>query len=284
MRVSLDLRPSFVGAHGNHTFARRSNANEQQEHKQQQQDRVTIRKPFLNGPGQKTAASALERLMEQKQGLMERRDNYLSEALKKGTSAESMKAELENIDKQIRELEEQMRKIQLEEQRKAAGLDEESKKKGEKSNASSPGGGYPNERSQEDSVLSSNTMQAVVSASQEKQNFGRIKMAQNTLRTEAKGWEHSDPVRSSELKEKAENLNGKLMELSGNIASDIAKAVREEDKIASAKPAKQTKEDESLDKPQQSGRRQLTAQEIETYSEKRKGNKSPAGTIVNLTL
>ncbi|WP_163853182.1 hypothetical protein [Paenibacillus elgii] len=283
MRISLDLRPSLVGAHSNHTYARRSNANEQQEHKQQQQDKVTIRKPFLNGPGQKTAASALERLMEQKQNLTERRGNYLSEALKKGTSAESMKVELENIDKQIRELEEQMRKIQLEEQRKAAGLDEESKKKGEKSNTSGLGGSYPNE-SQEDSVVSSNTMQAVVSASQEKQNFGRIRMAQNTLRTEAKGWEHSNPARSSELKEKAENLNGKLMELSGNIASDLTKAIREDDKIASAKPAKQAKEEESSDKPQQSGSRQLTAQEIETYSEKRKGNKSPVGTIVNLTL
>ncbi|WP_010493310.1 hypothetical protein [Paenibacillus elgii] len=283
MRVSLDLRPSFVGAHSNHTYARRSNANEQQEQKQQQQDKVTIRKPFLNGPGQKTAAKALERLMEQKQGLMERRGNYLSDALKKGTSAESMKAELENIDKQIQELEEQMRKIQLEEQRKAAGLDEESKKKGEKSNTSGLGGSYPNE-SQEDSVVSSNTMQAVVSASQEKQNFGRIKMAQNTLRTEAKGWEHSNPARSSELKEKAENLNGKLMELSGNIASDLTKAIREDDKIASTKPAKQTKEEESSDKPQQSGSRQLTVQEIETYLEQYKANKSPVGTIVNLTL
>ncbi|MCM3267726.1 hypothetical protein [Paenibacillus elgii] len=283
MRISLDLRPSLVGAHSNHTYARRSNANEQQEHKQQQQDKVTIRKPFLNGPGQKTAASALERLMEQKQNLMERRGNYLSEALKKGTSAESMKVELENIDKQIRELEEQMRKIQLEEQRKAAGLDEESKKKDEKSNTSGLGGSYPN-KSQEDSVVSSNTMQAVVSASQEKQNFGRIRMAQNTLRTEAKGWEHSNPARSSELKEKAENLNGKLMELSGNIASDLTKAIREDDKIASAKPAEQAKEEESSDKPQQSGSRQLTVQEIETYSEKRKGNKSPVGTIVNLTL
>ncbi|PUA37489.1 hypothetical protein C8Z91_19275 [Paenibacillus elgii] len=283
MRISLDLRPSLVGAHSNHTYARRSNANEQQEHKQQQQDKVTIRKPFLNGPGQKTAASALERLMEQKQNLTERRGNYLSEALKKGTSAESMKVELENIDKQIRELEEQMRKIQLEEQRKATGLDEESKKKDEKSNTSGLGGSYPN-KSQEDSVVSSNTMQAVVSASQEKQNFGHIRMAQNTLRTEAKGWEHSNPARSSELKEKAENLNGKLMELSGNIASDLTKAIREDDKIASAKPAKQAKEEESSDKPQQSGSRQLTAQEIETYSEKRKGNKSPVGTIVNLTL
>ncbi|NEN85263.1 hypothetical protein [Paenibacillus elgii] len=283
MRISLDLRPSLVGAHSNHTYARRSNANEQQEHKQQQQDKVTIRKPFLNGPGQKTAASALERLMEQKQNLTERRGNYLSEALKKGTSAESMKVELENIDKQIRELEEQMRKIQLDEQRKAAGLDEESKKKDKKSNTSGLGGSYPNE-SQEDSVVSSNTMQAVVSASQEMQNFGRIRMVQNTLRTEAKGWEHSNPARSSELKEKAENLNGKLMELSGNIASDLTKAIREDDKIASAKPAKQAKEEESSDKPQQSGSRQLTVQEIETYSEKRKGNKSPVGTIVNLTL
>lgn len=283
MRISFDSRPSFVGAYGSHTYARRSNANEQQEHKQPQ-DKVTIRKPFLNGPGQKTAATALERLMEQKQSLTERRGNYLSEALKKGTSAEAMKAELETIDKQIRELEEQMRKIQIEEQRKAAGLDEESKEKAESSKDVSLGGSSPNERSQEDSVLSSNTIQAVVSASQEKQNFGRIKMAQHTLRTEAKGWEHSDPARSSELKEKAENLNGKLMELSGNITSSIANAIREDKKTASALPTKQTKEEESVDKPQQSGTRQLTTQEIETYLEKRKGSKSPAGTIVNLTL
>lgn len=282
MRVSFDSRPTFVGAYGNHTYARRSNANEQPEHKQQ--DKITIRQPLLNGPIQKTAATALERIMEQKQGLMERRDNYVSRALKKGTSAEVMKEELENIDKEIQKLEDEMRKIQLDEQRKAAGLDEESKNKAEKSRDASLGGSRSNERSREDFVSSSNTMQAVVSANQEMQNFGRIKMAQNTLRLEAKAWEHSDPARSSELKEKAENLNGKIMELSGNILNDISKAIREDDKTVSSSSTQQTKEEESLDKLPQTGSRQLTAQEIEKYTEKRRGSNSPDGMIVNLTL
>ncbi|MED0673908.1 hypothetical protein P4S95_27600 [Aneurinibacillus aneurinilyticus] len=49
-------------------------------------------------------------------------------------------------------------------------------------------------------VISSHMMSAVVFASQETKQFSSVKMAQITLRREAKG----DPIRSDELKRKAE--------------------------------------------------------------------------------
>ncbi|GED18067.1 hypothetical protein [Aneurinibacillus migulanus] len=53
-------------------------------------------------------------------------------------------------------------------------------------------------------------------------------MAQITLRRESKGWEHSDPIRSDALKRKAEGLNGKMMEMSGEINNDIVKAIKKD--------------------------------------------------------
>ena len=60
---------------------------------------------------------------------MERRSDYLSNALKRGLSPESIKAEMEEIDRQIQQIDENIQKQSLEEQKKALGMDEEIEKK-----------------------------------------------------------------------------------------------------------------------------------------------------------
>ncbi|WP_454051873.1 hypothetical protein [Clostridium sp. Marseille-Q7071] len=86
--------------------------------------------------------SMLESLIEQKVNLMDSKNDIIEKALENGESPSSIKEKLDNIDKQIEEINEQISKIQCEEQRKSLGTEDISKKKEklkEKSNKLSVG-------------------------------------------------------------------------------------------------------------------------------------------------
>lgn len=208
------------------------------------QDRLTIsgQANYLwNQYGNKTM---MERLMEQKQQIVERRSQYISHAMEKGASPDAMKMELEEIDAQLEEIELQIRKLELEEQRKAAGMNTDGQKKKDdhkeilSSNTADSGQG-------EDSSFAIN-MNALVSASNEMKKISSVKMAQITLNRESKAWEHSDPVRSMTLKHKAEELNGKMLERSGDINDELRKT---NDKMTNVQRHAKDNEDDPSSKP-----------------------------------
>ncbi|WP_409176719.1 hypothetical protein [Brevibacillus fortis] len=175
------------------------------------QDHVTISQQGLQLSNGKNAPNKmLQSLMEQKQAMLERRNNYYADAVEKLTDPKVMKERLDEMDKQIEEIDTQMKQIQLEEQRKASGTEES---KEQKASDSAP--------QQEESPQSSPTLHAVLTATHALKNIHSVKRAQITLELEAKAWEPAskdgDFTRSRELKRKAEGLDGKLLKMADEI-------------------------------------------------------------------
>jgi len=179
------------------------------------QDRLFISRQAMSLSKQNgTNPSAIERLMEQKQNIMERRQQYITRAMEKGTSPEVLQIQLDELDEQLEKIDSQLSKRQLEEQREALGMDDASgeggKTNGEARNrnaAGSNGGQAESPEAQQTKTL--------ISASTEMKQGSSVTRAQLTLNREAKYWEHSDPARSAALKDKAKELNGKLIEIAG---------------------------------------------------------------------
>ncbi|WP_233901801.1 muscle M-line assembly protein unc-89 Uncoordinated protein 89 [Paenibacillus polymyxa] len=214
-------------------------------------------------------------MTEQKQNLMERRSDYISNALKRGLGPEAVKAEMEKIDMQIQQIDENIQKQLLEEQKKAFGVDEESKKEAQEGKKEQ----YTHKTAEEQKQsLITYTMHSIVSANNELKNFKITKMAQITLESEAKGWENTNPARSAVLREKAEGLDGEIMKISANINERIGDAVNKEPTI--------TDRDEPKDEKEASievGRR-LTEQEIHAYMDSAKNEAKTAGLKVNIAV
>lgn len=79
--------------------------------------------------GKKNKNSILENLMKQKEKLTESKTNLIEKSLEKGNDPISIKEKLEVIDKQIEEIDKRINNIKLEEQRKALGTEDKSKKR-----------------------------------------------------------------------------------------------------------------------------------------------------------
>lgn len=132
------------------------------------QDHVTISQQGLQLSNGKNAPNKmLQSLMEQKQAMLERRNNYYADAVEKLTDPKIMKERLDEMDKQIEEIDTQMKQIQLEEQRKARGTDEESKE--QKASYSA--------LQQDESPHSSPTLHAVLTAIHDLKNIHSVKRA-----------------------------------------------------------------------------------------------------------
>ncbi|NQF17555.1 hypothetical protein HPY31_27210 [Brevibacillus sp. HB1.3] len=120
-----------------------------------------------------------------------------------------MKEQLDEMDKQIEEIDTQMKLIQLEEQRKTRGTDDIAPK-------------------QDESLQSSSTLHAVLTATHHLKNMQSIKRAQITLELEAKAWEPAskdgDFTKSEELKHRAEGLDGKLLKMADEIDKRLEKS------------------------------------------------------------
>ncbi|WP_068502403.1 muscle M-line assembly protein unc-89 Uncoordinated protein 89 [Paenibacillus kribbensis] len=217
----------------------------------------------------------IQQLTEQKQNLMERRSDYLSNALKRGLSPDAVKAEMEEIDKQIQQIDENIQKQSLEEQKKALGMDEESKKEAQEDKKEQY---TPKTAEEQKQSLITYTMHSVISANNELKNAKITKMAQITLESEAKGWESTNPAKSAALREKAEGLNGKIMEIAANVNERTSEAVNKEPAI--------TDRDEQKDKKEVSADagRVWTEQELTAYLDSAKDGAKTAGMRVNIAV
>ncbi|UKK96255.1 hypothetical protein [Brevibacillus brevis] len=223
------------------------------------QDHVTISQQGLQLSNGKNAPNKmLQSLMEQKQAMLERRNNYYADAVEKLTDPKVMKERLDEMDKQIEEIETQMKRIQLEEQRKARGTDEESQE--QKSSDIAPD-------KDESSLQPSPTLHAVLTATHDLKNIHSVKRAQITLELEAKAWEPSskdgDFTKSEELKRKAEGLDGKLLKM----ADEIDK------KLENSQEANQTE--------RSSNDEQLDEQKKNPYLQQRMENQHASGTTID---
>lgn len=201
-------------------------AKQEKQEKRDKEDRITISAQSMQAFKQ-DQNRVLEQIMKRKENLIERRSTYLSNALESGTSAEVIKAELEDIDTQIQEVEGQMRAIQMEQQHKALEADKESEEEHKTDSQTDKSESNANE-SMEKGLVSTETMKSVVSASSGMKHVASVKTAQTTLYRESKGWEYSDPAKSSALKSKAEALDGKIFQIASDIHTDITKATEKE--------------------------------------------------------
>ncbi|ASR49413.1 muscle M-line assembly protein unc-89 Uncoordinated protein 89 [Paenibacillus kribbensis] len=233
-------------------------------------NRIELRHPISTQAERKSIGKPqnkiIQQLTEQKQNLMERRSDYLSNALKRGLGPEAVKAEMEEIEKQIQQIDENIQKQSLEEQKKALGMDEESKKEAQKG------------KREEYQSLITYTMHSVISANNELKNAKITKMAQITLGSEAKGWESTNPAKSAALREKAEGLNGKIMEVAANINDRVREAVKQE--------STSTNQDEQKDEKEVSAEvgRVWTEQELNAYLDSAKDGAKTAGTKINIAV
>jgi len=161
--------------------------------------------------------------MEQKQNIIDRRSDYISKGLEKGASPEDMKYRLEQIDKQIEVIDKQVLELQHEELRKATGMsNEDQKEKGINKEIQS---NHSTDSEQGAPVVTLNIMKALISTNYEVKQVNSVKMAQLTLNRESKNWEGSDPARSEKLKTKAEELDGKLINIVSSANKDLAHAI-----------------------------------------------------------
>lgn len=242
-------------------------------------NRIELRHPISTQAERKSIGKPqnkiIQQLIEQKQNLMERRSDYLSNALKRGLGPEAVKAEMEEIEKQIQQIDENIQKQSLEEQKKALGMDEESKKETQEDKKEQYTPKTAEEQKQSQITY---TMHSVISANNELKNAKITKMAQITLGSEAKGWESTNPAKSAALREKAEGLNGKIMEVAANINDRVREAVKKEATI--------TNQDEQKDEKEVSAEvgRVWTEQELNAYLDSAKDGAKTAGTKINIAV
>ncbi|WP_342427771.1 muscle M-line assembly protein unc-89 Uncoordinated protein 89 [Paenibacillus sp. FSL L8-0158] len=242
-------------------------------------NRLELRHPLSSQTERKSIGKpqnkVIQQLTEQKQNLMERRSDYISNALKRGLGPDAVKAEMEKIDMQIQQIDENIQKQLMEEQKKAFSMDEESKREAQEGKKEQ----YTHKTAEEQKQsLITYTMHSIVSANNELKNSKINKMAQITLKSEAKGWENTNPARSATLREKAEGLDGKIMEIALNINERISEAVNKEPTI--------TDRDEPKDEKEASievGRR-WTEQELHAYMDSAKDEAKIAGVKVNIAV
>lgn len=131
-----------------------------------------------------------------------------------------MKLQLDEFDMQMEELDAQIHQLQIEEQHKATGNQEETPESADKEAAN----GGEAELHSEETAHSLKAMSALISAGSEWKQTDSTKAAQLTLYSDAKEWEHHHPERSAKMLRKAESLDGKLFEAAGSISDKLADA------------------------------------------------------------
>ncbi|OAS18375.1 hypothetical protein [Paenibacillus oryzisoli] len=169
----------------------------------------------------------LERLMEHKQNIMDRRSEYISNGLEKGISPDEMKTELKQIDNQIQDITKQIQQLQQEDFRKATGLGEKELKENEGAGDKTIKGTHSSNTQPSSVQLTPNIMKALISTNNEIKQVKSIKMAQLTLESESLNWA-SNPERSEQLKNRAAQLEGKMINTSHDAVSNLKQAAEQE--------------------------------------------------------
>jgi hypothetical protein len=196
----------------------------------------SISKTMKNGAnsGKTKKKSALEILMEQKSNLEDSKNAIISQGLKDGESAVSIKQKTGDIDKQIEEIDNQISKLQLEEKRKALGSEEKDKNKKPKSEAS-------NNESESD-LKKTSSLDSIVDISTGLKNFQKLSHIRNTIKGNIKELEgdieydikflHIDPAASkktlAKMQESINNVEEKISESLKNIKNKTEKNIKEQ--------------------------------------------------------
>ncbi|WP_215186411.1 muscle M-line assembly protein unc-89 Uncoordinated protein 89 [Paenibacillus albidus] len=215
----------------------------------------------------------IQKLQEHQLKLKEHRSNYLTQAMEKNTSPEVIQAELEQIDMQIQDIEETIQKQLMADKQKSLGMDEERKEDVQKAIAEKKERYEKEANPVHPGVASTYTMNAVLSGNIQMKQSSSIKLAQLTLHSEAKSWEHSDVEKSMKLKAKAEGLNGKLMgaakEINEHLRAGLEKDVNNEESKTNIPPSSQG----TIHEDKQ--------QELQAYEDVKKGNKETTGVLLD---
>ncbi|WP_432663145.1 hypothetical protein R9X47_21480 [Wukongibacter baidiensis] len=161
--------------------------------------------------------SIIENLMKQKEKLIDSRSSFLEKALESGKGISAIKEKLDGIDDQIKEIEKQISKIQLEEQRKSLNTEKKNKKNG-KSNGTSDETSSKDMKSDESMnrllSLSGNLSRIQTLSSQNTSMAGETRVLESEIKID-KG-RGIDPVdkkeRVAELKDNIENISEKIGE------------------------------------------------------------------------
>ncbi len=127
-------------------------------------DRVTISSFGINMSKGNVPANKIsiqiKTLMEQKENLLEQKNKVMASTLEQGRSPKTIEEAIEETDKMLEELDKQIAKVRLDEQKKSMGLDEESRK-GKPDSASSD---TDNDSQDSKGGLASNTINTFISA------------------------------------------------------------------------------------------------------------------------
>lgn len=170
--------------------------------------------------------SMLKSLMEQKINLIDSKNKFMEKAVKNGDDPLSIKEKIKGMDKQIKEINKQISKIQLEEQRKAIGNEDKIKKS--KSSKQTSNDVSPNEAQTDCSMESILSLSCDLRKTKEL-SHQRNKMAGDArvLAAEIKVDEGRgiDPVAKrkqlDKMKDNVENITEKLGEYSKDVNTKV---------------------------------------------------------------
>lgn len=197
-------------------------------------EKKSISKSIKNGAntGKTKKKSALEILMEQRSNLEDNKSAIMTEGLKNGEDPVSIKQKTGEIDKQIEEIDNQISKLQLEEKRKALGIEDKDKKsKEEASNNDS-----------ESDLKKTSSLDGVLDLSTGLKKFQSLSHIKNTMKGNIKELEgdidydikfrHIDPIESkktlAKMKESINNVDEKLGESLKDINNKTKKNIKEQ--------------------------------------------------------
>ncbi len=225
--------------------------------------------------------SALEELLKQKQNLIDSKNALVDETLKSGKDPSSIKDRVHSIEIQIKEIDAQISKVQVEEQNKALGTDEKSKKteksKEKSKNNSSNSTEAVNAGDQMDSLLmlSGNLAKVHVLSSEKKSMDGETRVLKSEIKLDrSRG---VNPIRKEERVVEIQNQIEKITKNMGDNLSTInngVKTVREGSTYS-----------EAIDKNQDnlSPEQIQVSQNIQVYNDNLPENAKQDGEKVNAT-
>lgn len=280
MRISFSsqqyVRPVNLHHSSNNSFIKNSNDNNGRTEKNNTMNKSSMAVSL----GRKSKKNNMfENLIEQKVNLMDRKNDIIEKALENGESPSAIKEKLDNIDKQIEEINEQISKIQCEEQRKSLGTEDASKKKEklkEKSNklsAEESNGDNSKEKITSVLSLSNNLSQAKALSSQRTSMSGEVRVLESEIKLdESRGIETIEKRKSvAKIKENIENItekiNDKLTDTNNKFENSVG-SNRLNNVIYKSEESKNTSNNDNTQKDDKLLiKQQQTAENIKHYSE-----------------
>lgn len=201
----------------NTDFSNSNNTNKTDKHD-------TVNKNSINKSliGKPKKNSLLENLMKQKENLTDSKNTLIENASKNGDDPSSVKEKLKEINKQIEEIDKQINNLQLEDQRKALGIDEKNKKNEhskQKQNKDSSDNTQTDNSTSNILDLSNGLTTAKALSSQRKILSGNARVLDNEIKTDEK--RGIDPIRKKECLAKMNDNIEKITKKLGKQINDM---------------------------------------------------------------